>query len=108
MDHIKLLEFLGRMVGKAIYDSILIELRLAPFFLRKVSPLLEGAVSRFRVQRSRFSGCGREFGCGGLGSRVQATRQGAVLCCAVCAGEPAPMASLRTAVTCRLPSAEVM
>jgi len=36
MDHLKLLEFLGRIVGKAIYDGILVELRLAPFFLRKM------------------------------------------------------------------------
>eukprot|EP00286_Rhodomonas_abbreviata_P029160 CAMPEP_0181295514 /NCGR_PEP_ID=MMETSP1101-20121128/4191_1 /TAXON_ID=46948 /ORGANISM="Rhodomonas abbreviata, Strain Caron Lab Isolate" /LENGTH=1052 /DNA_ID=CAMNT_0023400277 /DNA_START=89 /DNA_END=3247 /DNA_ORIENTATION=+ len=36
MDHLKLMEFLGRIVGKAIYDGILIELRMAPFFLRKM------------------------------------------------------------------------
>jgi hypothetical protein len=34
--HLKLFEFVGRMIGKAIYDGILIELRLAPFFLRKM------------------------------------------------------------------------
>eukprot|EP00293_Proteomonas_sulcata_P020158 CAMPEP_0184314510 /NCGR_PEP_ID=MMETSP1049-20130417/74919_1 /TAXON_ID=77928 /ORGANISM="Proteomonas sulcata, Strain CCMP704" /LENGTH=632 /DNA_ID=CAMNT_0026632461 /DNA_START=46 /DNA_END=1944 /DNA_ORIENTATION=- len=36
VDHLKLFEFLGRIVGKAIYDGILIELRMAPFFLRKM------------------------------------------------------------------------
>lgn len=34
--HLQLFEFIGRMIGKAIYDGILIELRLAPFFLRKM------------------------------------------------------------------------
>lgn len=34
--HLHLFEFIGRMIGKAIYDGILIELRLAPFFLRKL------------------------------------------------------------------------
>jgi len=36
VSHLRLLEFLGRIVGKAIYDGILVELRLAPFFLRKM------------------------------------------------------------------------
>ncbi len=36
LDHLRLFEFLGRIVGKAIYDGILIELRLAPFFLRRM------------------------------------------------------------------------
>jgi hypothetical protein len=31
-----LLEFLGRMVGKALWEGILLELPLAPFFLKKV------------------------------------------------------------------------
>eukprot|EP00960_Hanusia_phi_P025808 745895-Hanusia_phi.AAC.2 len=36
VDDLSLFEFFGRIVGKAIYDGILIELRLAPFFLRKM------------------------------------------------------------------------
>ena len=36
LDHLKLFEFLGRIVGKAIYEGILVELRLAPFFLRRM------------------------------------------------------------------------
>ncbi|KAH7623971.1 hypothetical protein Ndes2526B_g01225 [Nannochloris sp. 'desiccata'] len=32
----KYLEFLGKMVGKALWEGILLELPLAPFFLRKV------------------------------------------------------------------------
>jgi hypothetical protein len=36
LDYLQLIEFLGRIVGKAIYDGILIELRLAPFFLRRM------------------------------------------------------------------------
>jgi len=36
IEHIKLFEFLGRIVGKAIYDGILVELRMASFFLRKM------------------------------------------------------------------------
>lgn len=33
---LRLLEFLGRMVGKALWEGILLELPLAPFFLKKV------------------------------------------------------------------------
>ena len=36
LDHLRLFEFLGRIVGKAIYEGILVELRLAPFFLRRM------------------------------------------------------------------------
>mmetsp|Transcript_19056 Transcript_19056/g.52498 ORF Transcript_19056/g.52498 Transcript_19056/m.52498 type:complete len:106 (+) Transcript_19056:149-466(+) len=36
LDHLRLFEYLGRMVGKAIYEGILVELRLAPFFLRRM------------------------------------------------------------------------
>ena len=36
INHLALFEFIGRMIGKAIYAGILIELRLAPFFLRKL------------------------------------------------------------------------
>ena len=36
INSLQLFEFIGRIIGKAIYDGILIELRLAPFFLRKM------------------------------------------------------------------------
>ena len=35
-DGLRVLEFLGRMVGKALWEGILLELPLAPFFLKKV------------------------------------------------------------------------
>jgi len=35
-DHLNQFEFLGRMVGKALYDSVLIDLPLAKFFLSKI------------------------------------------------------------------------
>ena len=33
---LRLLEFLGKMIGKALWEGILVELPLAPFFLKKV------------------------------------------------------------------------
>ncbi|CAG9464760.1 unnamed protein product [Pedinophyceae sp. YPF-701] len=36
-DDLRLLEFVGRMVGKAVHDGILLELPLAPFFLKKLT-----------------------------------------------------------------------
>ena len=36
INHLQLFEYIGRVIGKAVYDGILIELRLAPFFLRKM------------------------------------------------------------------------
>jgi ubiquitin-protein ligase E3 C len=35
-EHLRQLEFLGRILGKALYEGILVELPLAPFFLSKL------------------------------------------------------------------------
>eukprot|EP00898_Chlorokybus_atmophyticus_P000782 jgi/Chlat1/1704/Chrsp127S01928 len=35
-EHLRYFEFLGRVLGKALYEGILVELRFAPFFLSKL------------------------------------------------------------------------
>lgn len=61
----KYLEFLGKMVGKALWEGILIELPLAPFFLRKVRgapcdvddlPTLDPQLARSLASLKSYSG----------------------------------------------------
>jgi hypothetical protein len=41
-------KFIGRILGKALYQGILVNVKFADFFLAKVSSILEYPFARFR------------------------------------------------------------
>ncbi|PRW45057.1 E3 ubiquitin- ligase UPL6 [Chlorella sorokiniana] len=68
---LRLIEFLGRMLGKAMYEGILVELPLAPFFLKKFRgaycdindlPTLDPELYRNLVFLKRYTGDVAELG----------------------------------------------
>ena len=50
-----LLSFLGRMLGKAVFEGVLLELPLAPFFLKKMRGARCDLVRRARPPASQSS-----------------------------------------------------